>query len=153
MIVDDEKLMQRLVYDTLSSLGFRQITVATSGRHAIHNLNKQTFDFIITDWRMQDLEGIDIIRHVRSSTDPVMQRTPIILLTGNTEAHYVHTAHAAGVNEYLLKPFTADQLTKRIRNIIERPRGFVEAPVYKGPDRRRREGEPPNGTDRRSRKN
>lgn len=149
LIADDEKMIQRLVYDVLTQLGFRKITVASSGRQAIEQLRQQSFDFVITDWRMKDMEGIDIIRFVRTSPDSPNPRMPIIMLTGNTEAHYVFTARDAGVNEYLIKPFTADQLVRRIRSIIEKPRSFVEAPGYKGPDRRHREVDPPDGNDRR----
>jgi DNA-binding response OmpR family regulator len=149
LIADDERMIQRLVYDVLTQLGFRNITVASSGRQAIEHLKRQPFDFVITDWRMKDMEGIDIIRFVRSSPESPNPRIPIIMLTGNTEAHYVFTARDAGVNEYLIKPFTAEQLVRRIRAIIEKPKAFVEAPAYKGPDRRHRAEDPPQGNDRR----
>lgn len=149
LIADDERMIQRLVYDVLTQLGFRKITVASSGRQAIEFLKRQPYDFVITDWRMKDMEGIDVINFVRSSPDSPNPRMPIIMLTGNTEAHYVFTARDAGVNEYLIKPFTADQLVRRIRSLIERPRAFVEAPGYKGPDRRHRADEPPSGKERR----
>ena len=149
LIADDERMIQRLVYDVLTQLGFRKITVASSGRQAIDLLKRQPYDFIITDWRMKDFEGIDIINFVRSSPDSPNPRMPIIMLTGNTEAHYVCTARDAGVNEYLIKPFTTDQLVRRIRSLIERPKPFVESPAYKGPDRRHKSDEPPQGKDRR----
>jgi two-component system, chemotaxis family, chemotaxis protein CheY len=152
LIVDDEEMIQRLVYDVLMRLGFRTVTVADSGRKAINLVTKQSFDFIITDWRMGDMDGIDLIRFVRSSPKSPCPHIPIILLTGNTEARYVLTARDAGVNEYIIKPFTAEQLVKRIRAIVERPRKFVEAPRYQGPDRRHRDASPPGGADRRKRK-
>jgi two-component system, chemotaxis family, chemotaxis protein CheY len=152
LIVDDEKLIQRLVYDVLVELGFRLITIASSGRQAIRLASAQAFDFIISDWRMGDLDGIDLIEYLRTSPDSPNPRIPIILLTGNTEAHYVLRARDAGVNEYLIKPFAADQLVRRIRAIIEKPKGFIEAPNYRGPDRRHREEEPPYGKDRRKKK-
>lgn len=152
LIVDDERLIQRLVYDVLMKLGFRQITVASSGRKAIELVSRQTFDFIITDWRMGDLDGIDLIRFVRANPASTCPRIPIILLTGNTEAHYVLTARDAGVNEYVIKPFTAEQLVRRIRSIIERPRPFIESSTYKGPERRYHDIPPPNGIERRKNK-
>jgi CheY-like chemotaxis protein len=152
LICDDEKLMQRLVYDVLAKLGFRSITIANSGRKAIELIRKQPFDFIISDWRMQDLDGIDLLRYVRTAADSPAPHIPVILLTGNTEAHYVLTARDSGVNEYLIKPFTAEQLVRRIRSIVERPRPFVEAPTYSGPDRRHHDLPPPHGNDRRKRK-
>lgn len=149
LIVDDEKMIQRLVYDVLAQLGFRQITVASSGRQAIKLVATKPFDFIISDWRMQDLDGIDLIEFVRKAPESQCPHVPVILLTGNTEAHYVLRARDAGVNEYLIKPFAAEQLVKRIRSIIERPRPFVEAKNYRGPDRRHRDAPPSDGNDRR----
>jgi DNA-binding response OmpR family regulator len=136
LIVDDEKTILRLVYDVLSRLGFRAITVAHSGRQAIDLLSRQSFDLIISDWQMQDLNGIDVVEFVRTSPECKCPHVPIIMLTGNTEAHYVVRARDAGINEYLIKPFSSEQLVKRIRSIIEKPKPFVLAAGYKGPDRR-----------------
>jgi two-component system chemotaxis response regulator CheY len=149
LIVDDERTIQRLVMNVLQSLGFKDITAASSGRQAIALLSKQKFDFIITDWRMDDMDGADIIRFVRQSPDSPHPMTPIIMLTGNTEAHYVKTALALGVNGYLIKPFAADQLVRRIRAVIENPRQFVISPNYRGPSRRHTDKGPPKGGERR----
>jgi len=149
LIVDDEKLIQRLVYDVLIKLGFRSITVANSGRRAMELVTQQKFDFVITDWRMDDLDGIDFLNFVRTAPDSPCPRIPVILLTGNTDVGDVIRARDAGVNEYIIKPFSAEQLVKRIRAVIENPRSFVEAPNYRGPERRHRAEEPPDGADRR----
>ena len=151
LVVDDEKMMHKLVCNVLNSLGFQDIVTATSGRKAIELLTKQKFDFIITDWRMRDLDGIDIVRFMRTSPDAAHPTTPIIMLTGNTEAHYVLTALNAGINGYLIKPFSAEQLVRRIRSVIENPRPFIIAPTYKGPDRRHTNKQPPGGVERRVR--
>ncbi|MEJ0063703.1 MAG: response regulator [Alphaproteobacteria bacterium] len=152
LTVDDERLIRDLVRDVLMSLGFRDITQLNSGRQAIDAVSTFSFDFIITDWRMKDLDGIDLIRYVRRSPQCRCPHVPIILLTGNTEAHYVLEARDAGVNEYMIKPFSAEQLVRRIRSIIEKPRSFVVTPTYSGPDRRRSNQPPPQGRDRRKRK-
>lgn len=151
LIVDDERTFSRLVYDVLSSLGFRNITVATSGRQAIDLASRQPFDLIISDWQMGDLDGIDLVEFVRTSPQSLSPHVPIIMLTGNTEAHYVLRARDAGIHEYLIKPFTSQQLVKRIRQIIERPRPFVLSPGYKGPERRHSDKLPPGAPDRRKR--
>lgn len=145
LIVDDAAMIRKLVGNVLSSLGFTDITEAASGREAINLLAHNKFDFIITDWRMDDLDGIEIVRHVRGRRSNI----PIIMLTGNTEASYVKAAISAGVNGYLLKPFSAEQLVKRIRSIIEVPRDFVISGKYTGPDRRRSNTAPPGGVDKR----
>ena len=149
LTVDDEKTILKLVNDVLTSLGFTDIVIARSGRKAIELLSQQKFDFIITDWRMPDLDGIDIVRFARTSPESLYQMIPIIMLTGNTEAHEVIIARNAGIDGYLIKPFSAVQLVKRIRTIIEHPREFVVSPNYTGPDRRHRTEPPPGGIERR----
>ncbi len=147
LIADDQRLIRKLVLNILESFGFQDITVSQSGSEAIELLRQQEFDLIITDWRMGDLDGIDVLRHVRNSSHA--PNTPIIFLTGNAEFGDVAEARDAGVNEYLIKPFTAKELINRVRSVIERPRSFVMAPTYRGPDRRRRVAPPPVDQDRR----
>jgi DNA-binding response OmpR family regulator len=149
LIVDDDKPIQRLVYDVLASLGFKNIMAANNGRRAIELMEQHKFDFIITDWRMGDMDGIDIVRFARQDTDSKHLTTPIIMLTGNSEPNYVLTARDTGVNSYLIKPFSAEQLVKRIRTIIEQPVPFVLAPKYHGPDRRHKTLPPPDKIERR----
>lgn len=149
LLAEDDRMMQLLIQDVLQNLGFTEIALASSGRLAIELLDRFPFDLVISDWRMKDMDGIDVIRFLRSDPKARNFRIPVILLTGNTESRYVFTARDAGVNEYIIKPFTAEQLAKRIRNIIENPRSFVETRAYRGPDRRRRMGTVPKGGDRR----
>lgn len=148
LIVDDEKTILRLVGEVLNSLGFKNVVIAGSGRQAIDLAKRQKFDFIITDWCMPDLDGIEIVRFMRSK-ESLHPRTPIIMLTGNTEARYVRTALNAGINGYVLKPFSAAQLIRRIRAVIENPRPFVMCATYRGPDRRGVNKGPPDGVERR----
>jgi DNA-binding response OmpR family regulator len=152
LVVDDEPLIQNLVRTVLSSLGFTNVTVAGSGRKAQDLIDRNVFDIIITDWRMDDLDGIDIINFVRKSKNVPLRKTPIIMLTGNTEDYYVKAAIDAGVNAYLLKPFTAGELVKRLRSVIENPRDFVISTSFTGPDRRHANQPPPQGQERRKRK-
>lgn len=149
LIVDDEKTIQRLVHDVLVNLGFRDITTANNGRQALDLMAHQTFDFIISDWCMPDMEGIDMLRTLRSSPHAPHFTTPVIMLTGNTEAKYVMRAVREGVNGYLIKPFSAAQLVSRIRKIIEDPKSFVIAPTYRGPDRRHIDKGAPGGVEKR----
>lgn len=149
LVVDDEKLIKKLVCEVLSKLGFYHIKLASSGREAMELVEEFDFDFIITDWHMKDLNGIDLIRHVRSSPLSKNGRIPFIMLTGNSEARDVIEARDAGVNEYVIKPFSVDQLVRRVRSIIERPKPYVVSPAYTGPSRRHKNDPPPHGTDRR----
>lgn len=149
LIVDDEKTILELVHNVLGSLGFRNIVIARSGPKAMELVAAHKFDFIITDWRMADLDGVELVRFTRTSPASKNAMTPVIMLTGNTEAHEVITARNAGIDAYIIKPFTAEQLVKRIRTIIERPREFVVSKVYVGPDRRHHNELPPKAAERR----
>ena len=152
LTVDDERMITKIVCDVLMSLGFHDITTATDGYKAIALLSKNKYDFIITDWQMPDMSGIDLVNFIRRAPESIAPTTPIIMLTGNTEAHHVITALEAGVNGYLIKPFSAEQLVRRIRAIIEKPLPFVLSKKYRGPDRRRVSKAPPNNVDRRKSK-
>lgn len=149
LVVDDEKTILGLVYDVLISLGFKNIVVARGGRKALDYLREHKFDFIITDWRMPDLTGVELVRFIRTSPESLNPMIPVIMLTGNTEAHEVITARNAGIDAYLIKPFSAKQLVHHIRAIIENPREFVAARSYTGPSRRHHNESPPGGIERR----
>lgn len=136
LLVDDEKQMRRLLSDVMEHLGFKSPILANDGLEAMKLVSERPFDFIITDWRMQEVQGIELVRFVRFNVNCKCPHVPIIMLSGNTETHYVYQARDAGVNEYVIKPFSAAQLVRRIRSIIERPRCFVETPTYHGPNRR-----------------
>ena len=150
LVVDDQALIRKLVAKMLHSWGFSNVTICTDGCDAIEVSSQQVFDLIISDWRMGEIDGIDVLRAIRNSTDPVIARTPFIFLTGNAELGNVETARDAGMNEYLIKPFTAAELMRRVRSVIESPRSFVKAPGYREPDRRRRQAGPPGSHDRRA---
>lgn len=138
LIVEDDRLMQKLIADVLAKLGFGQIYKAANGNAALSLLDHGSFDFVICDWRMGGgMDGIEFTKTVRASEN-AYAFIPIIMLTGNAEMHHVLQARDVGVNEYLIKPFTVKDLCSRLREIIDHPREFVLAPVYKGPSRRRR---------------
>ncbi|MGE3624347.1 MAG: response regulator, partial [Bdellovibrionales bacterium] len=121
LAVDDEKLMLRLVFDVLAQQGFRHVTLATTGHQAIELVAERPFDLIITDLKMEGMDGLGVVRFVRQSLTSSCPRVPIIMLTATTEIKAVLEARDTGINEYLLKPFTAEQLMMRIRNIFEKP--------------------------------
>jgi two-component system, chemotaxis family, chemotaxis protein CheY len=137
LIVEDDKQMQKLVHGVLSKLGFGYIYKAINGREAIGVLDRTPMDFVICDWRMPGMDGIEFAKAVRRSGKGYAL-VPIIMLTGNAEIHHVTHARDAGVNEYLIKPFTVKDLCNRLKEIVENPREFVMAPGYKGPSRRRK---------------
>jgi DNA-binding response OmpR family regulator len=151
LVVDDEKLSLKLTHDVLYKLGFSEVYTAHSGRDAIHVLLDRNVDLVITDWRMDDMDGLELLRFIRMSPNSPCKRVPILFLTGNTEEKQVIEARDAGVTEYMVKPFSVQQLIVRIKAIIEQPRPFIETKTYTGHDRRRRYFPPPDGVDRRKR--
>jgi len=138
LIVDDNKHMRALVTSILHALGVKNCIDASDGADAFKELRHFPADIIICDWNMDPLDGLDFTRLVRTGKDSPNPFVPIIMLTGHTEMNRVVEARDAGVNEFLAKPISAKGLYSRVRSIIERPRPFVRAGLYFGPDRRRR---------------
>ncbi len=149
LVVDDNSFMRRLICDMLESFGVRQIQQASDGLPARELLQKETFDLVILDWMLQVMDGLRLTEFIRFSNECVNPLVPVIMVTGHTEKWRVQMARDAGVNEYLAKPVTPDDLARRIFSVIEAPREFVRAPGYFGPDRRRHDGRPPQGSERR----
>lgn len=151
LVVDDDRLIQKLIFDVLVKLGFGQIHRVTDARAALQLLESVPVDFIITDWRLGSMDGITFARHVRGAMRPYA-KVPIVMLTGNAEKHQVINARDAGINEYLIKPFTMKELCRRINEVIEHPRDYVTAPTYQGPSRRRQNHVPPHNVERRKKR-
>lgn len=141
--------MHRLVRDVLGILGFTDVATAFNGQHALEVMQKKNFDLVISDWRMGVMDGVTFVRKLRQDESSASRYVPVIMLTGNAEQHNVEEARDAGITEFLSKPFTVATLCDRLREVIENPRPFVLSKEYKGPDRRRREKDAPDGVDRR----
>ena len=149
MIVDDNRHMRKLVKTILQTLGVRDFMEADNGADAFAELARFPADIIICDWNMEPLDGLDFTRMVRTASDSPNPFVPIIMLTGHTEMNRVVEARDAGVHEFLAKPLSAKGLYSRIRSILERPRPFIRAGQYFGPDRRRRDNPAYMGGERR----
>lgn len=143
LIADSDTPIATLVRDVLKSVGFSNVRIAKDGREALDILVNQSVDLLITDWRMENMDGVSLMRFLRSDPASPNRFLPIIMLTGKAERRDVEEARDAGVTEYMVKPFTAKALFERIVQVIENPRSFILAKGYKGPDRRRRALETP----------
>jgi two-component system, chemotaxis family, chemotaxis protein CheY len=137
LVVDDNRNMRMLTKTILHSLGIKTTREAEDGADAIKELSTFPADFVIVDWVMNPLDGIDFIRLVRNASDSPNLYLPIIMLTGHTEAARIAEARDAGVTEILAKPISIKSLCQRVVEIIERPRQFVRTTNYFGPSRRR----------------
>lgn len=137
LVVDDNRHIREIVYRLLTVLGARTIRSACDGEEALKVLREFPADIAICDWAMAPIDGIEFLRRLRQSDDSPNPFLPVIMLTGHTELHRVREARDAGMSEFLAKPLSAGGLYARISSIIERPRQFVRAGHFFGPDRRR----------------
>ena len=137
LIVDDNRHMRALLKSLLHALGAKNCIEAVDGADAFKELRHYPADVIICDWHMSPLDGLDFVRLVRTVKVSPNPFVPIIMLTGHTEMNRVVEARDSGIHEFLAKPISAQKLYSRIRAIIGRPREFIRAGMYFGPDRRR----------------
>ena len=135
--VDDNEHMRNLLRAMLFAFGFKSVQSEEDGRAALSAMHILKPDIVVTDYSMHPVDGIEFVKGVRALNSP-MAWTPVIMVTGHKERHYVERARDAGVTELLSKPVTARDLFLRIKEVIERPRPFIKAPSFLGPDRRRR---------------
>jgi CheY-like chemotaxis protein len=138
LIVEDSGHMRGLLRNLLNDIGIRDMAEAPDGGSAIRVLRDRKCDLILSDMAMAPMDGIEFTRRIRSGEAGADPHVPIIMITGHTERHRVEMARDAGVTEFLAKPVTAQSLRSRLAEILERPRPFVRAADYFGPDRRRR---------------
>ena len=149
LIIDDNEHMRILLRTVIHAIGVRQITEYSDGTDALGNLATTQPDFILCDFSMAPMDGLELTKAVRRLPDRYVCVTPIIMITGHTERRRVQLARDAGVTEILAKPITTAGLLHRIEEIINRPRPFVKSPNYCGPCRRRHRKEGFNGPWRR----
>ena len=149
LIVDDKQHMRALLRALLNALGVTAIFEAIHGAHAMEVLQTKRCDLILSDMSMEPMDGLEFTRQVRALPRKLNPMVPIIMISGHTERDRVEAARDAGVNEFLVKPITLQNLTARIAEVMERPRRFVSTPTYSGPDRRRKVRENYNGPRRR----
>ena len=110
---------------------------ATDGGDALEAVKSLHPDIVWTEWRMEPVNGLDFLKAIREQPS-ALKFTPIIMVTSETRREKVIEARNSGVTEFVAKPITAKAMFLRIREIIERPRPFVDIGGYFGPDRRRR---------------
>lgn len=149
LIVEDNQPMIELIRSILETFGIDKIYTAKNGAEGFEVLSKVDPDLVIADWMMKPMDGITLTRKIRSDRLAPNNFVPVILVTGFSEKRRVIEARDAGVTEFLVKPFNARDLYRRIVQVIEKPRQFVRAPEYFGPDRRRKIDEDYTGPRRR----
>ncbi len=116
LIVDDFSTMRRIIKNVLSDIGYSDITEADDGTTAWPLLQHQHFDFLITDWNMPGMPGLDLLKAVRA--DERLNALPVLMLTAESKREQIAEAAQAGVNGYVIKPFTATTLQEKIEKIL-----------------------------------
>jgi CheY-like chemotaxis protein len=137
LVVDDSPQMRAIIGTVLTAVGVGQVCYAGDGRRALEVLSQAEVDIIYVDLEMPVMNGLAFIAAVRALPPPV-RYVPIIMVTGHSFGPSVFQARDAGVTEFLTKPVTARSILSRLDEVVRRPRPFVVAPTYVGPDRRRK---------------
>lgn len=138
LIVDDMKPMLGLTQSILHIFGFKHVFTAENGAEGFEKVIAKDPDIILTDWLMDPVDGLELTRMIRSSDRVPNPYVPVIMMTGFSSKIRVEEARDTGITEFLVKPFTSEDLYSRIAHIIEKPRQFVATDGFFGPDRRRK---------------
>jgi two-component system chemotaxis response regulator CheY len=118
LVVDDFSTIRRIVKNLLRDLGFTNIQEADDGSTALPMLQGGDFDFVVTDWNMPGMQGIDLLKAIRA--DASLSHIPVLLITAEAKKEQIVMAAQAGVNGYIVKPFTAATLKTKLDKIFER---------------------------------
>ena len=116
LVVDDFSTMRRIIKNFLNDLGYSNVTEADDGKTALPVLKAGNIDFVVTDWNMPGMPGLELLKSIRS--DPAMQKLPVLMVTAEAKREQIVEAAQAGVNGYVVKPFTAAVLKEKIEKIL-----------------------------------
>lgn len=118
LVVDDFSTMRRIVKNILKQLGYENIDEAEDGAQAYSKLQTGDYDFVVSDWNMPNMDGLELLKKIRS--DERLKAMPVLMVTAEAEKDKVITAIQAGVNNYIVKPFTAEVLKEKMDRIFEK---------------------------------
>jgi two-component system chemotaxis response regulator CheY len=117
-VVDDFSTMRRIIKNLLRDLGLTNTQEADDGQTALPMLKEGDFDFVVTDWTMPGMQGIDLLKHIRA--DEKLKHLPVLMVTAEAKREQIIAAAQAGVNGYIVKPFTAGTLKEKLDKIFQR---------------------------------
>ena len=149
LIIDDSRYARSFIKSALYSFGVRNVAEAGDGPAGVAVLREQKIDLVLVDHDMEPMDGVAFTHIVREGSEVECHDVPIIMISGMAEMEKVIEARNAGVNEFLVKPVSADSLFRRVRNALVNPRPFVNVAGYVGPCRRTVDRAPPEGVERR----
>jgi two-component system chemotaxis response regulator CheY len=117
LVVDDMSTMRRIVKNIMKQLGFANVEEAENGQDALEKLRAESFGFIICDWNMPVMTGIDLLRAIRA--DDKLKATPFLMVTAEAQKENLIEAIQAGVSNYIVKPFTAEVVQEKMNKIFK----------------------------------
>ena len=118
LVVDDFSTMRRILRNLLKELGYTNVDEAEDGVAALHKLESQPYDFVITDWNMPNMDGLTLLRKIRSSDK--LKHLPVLMVTAEAKKENIIATAQAGASGYIVKPFTAAVLAEKIDRIFEK---------------------------------
>lgn len=118
LVVDDFSTMRRIVRNLLKELGFANVDEAEDGVIALQKLKASEFDFVVTDWNMPNMTGIELLRAIRA--DAALKALPVLMITAEAKKENIIEAAQAGASGYIVKPFTAGTLSEKLNKIFEK---------------------------------
>lgn len=119
LVVDDFSTMRRIVKNLLKELGYNHIDEAEDGVIAFQKIQNINYDFIISDWNMPNMSGIELLKTIRSSTNPAIKALPLLMVTAEAKKENIVEAATSGASGYVVKPFTAATLEEKINKIFK----------------------------------
>jgi len=117
LVVDDFSTMRRILKNILKQIGYTDIEEAEDGNGALAKLRQDKYDLVVSDWNMPNMSGLDLLKAIRA--DSALNGTPVLMVTAEAKKENVVEAIKAGVNNYVVKPFTAEVLREKIEKVFD----------------------------------
>ena len=118
LVIDDYKTMRRIIINLLSQLGFSNVDEAADGESALKKIMEGPYGLVVSDWNMEPMDGYTLLQQVRALDDAAKKVVPFIMETAESKPENIVKAKKAGVNNYIVKPFTADTLKKKLTAVF-----------------------------------
>lgn len=118
LVVDDFSTMRRIVRNLLKELGYSNVDEAEDGAMALSKLKNENFDFVISDWNMPNMDGLEMLKQIRADT--AIAKLPVLMVTAEAKKENIIAAAQAGASGYVVKPFTAATLDEKLGKIFEK---------------------------------
>jgi two-component system chemotaxis response regulator CheY len=118
LVVDDFPTMRRIVRNLLKELGYANVDEAEDGVAGLAKLRSGSFDFVISDWNMPNLDGLEMLKQIRGDT--ALAHLPVLMVTAEAKKENIIAAAQAGANGYVVKPFTAGTLDEKLTKIVDK---------------------------------